>query len=554
MKGLVGITAALVLLVLGAASALGDATGPQFRVSTQGTDGDANVDAFQPDVAHNPVTNQHLVVWVSEESDPEIYGQFIDADGNRVGAPFVISDDSEEESESDPPSVTYNEEDNEFLVSWDDSDSDRILIQRLSASGAELGMDTQISDDGVYSDIETTDLRYSAAGDVYLVIWKADGPAPEDQVFGQLINRDGSERNGDLTLSEMDDDANDSVGLTYNPADQEFFAVWRGRDTGSDHEIFGQRVNTDGSEDGPDMPVSLMGGGDSDGVEAAPPRVAYNSARNEYLVAWVGDLDVPTLVRGGGQGNDTDIIAQRLAADGSQIGADDFQISNMAPNGAVNRPDLVYNVAANEYFVAWAGEKVIDEGREVYGQYLTTEGTEIGTDDFRVSTQGPDGDEDFEGSRPTVAYNSRTCDYVTTWHGDTDGGGLVDNELEVWGRRISAPPCPVAAGPTPPAADSRAPRIAVAGVAARRCVSRDFRMRVRITEGTALRSARVSLDGRRIATTRRKRFSVVIRARRLRGGRHRIGIAATDAAGNRRHVVRRFRRCARQAVSPNLTG
>ena len=106
-----------------------------------------------------------------------------------------------------------------------------------------------------------------------------------------------------------------------------------------------------------------------------------------------------------------------------------------------------------------------------------------------------------------------------------------------------------------PAADTRAPRISIAGVPDT-CVRSGFVVRVRIRDASRLRSARVRLDGRVVARTTRKRFRVRIPAGRMASGQHRIRVTATDRAGNRRTRAVRFTRCARPAqVGPiTLTG
>ena len=112
-----------------------------------------------------------------------------------------------------------------------------------------------------------------------------------------------------------------------------------------------------------------------------------------------------------------------------------------------------------------------------------------------------------------------------------------------------APPPPLpppSPSPSSPALDRAAPTIAIVGVRGqgRSCTRRDFRARVRIRDGSALGYARLALDGRRKLNTRNKRFSVRIRASRLRSGRHRITVAARDSAGNRGMRSVRFTRCA----------
>jgi curved DNA-binding protein CbpA len=109
--------------------------------------------------------------------------------------------------------------------------------------------------------------------------------------------------------------------------------------------------------------------------------------------------------------------------------------------------------------------------------------------------------------------------------------------------QLPAPPSPAPVS----LQDQSAPVISIAGVRGRRgrCTARNFRVRVRIRDGSGLRSARLVIDGRRRRTTTRKRFGVLIRASRLRGGRHRLTVTATDRAGNRGSRSVRFTRCAR---------
>jgi hypothetical protein len=94
--------------------------------------------------------------------------------------------------------------------------------------------------------------------------------------------------------------------------------------------------------------------------------------------------------------------------------------------------------------------------------------------------------------------------------------------------------------------DYKAPRIRLAGVPRKRC-ARGFRARVRIAERwSGLRRARLSLDGRRLLVTRKKRFSRRIPARRPGPARHRLKVVALDNAGNRSVKKARFRTCSPQ--------
>lgn len=102
--------------------------------------------------------------------------------------------------------------------------------------------------------------------------------------------------------------------------------------------------------------------------------------------------------------------------------------------------------------------------------------------------------------------------------------------------------------------DRRAPRVSVAGISSG-CVRTAFTARFRIRDASSLRRASVYLDGKRIARTTRKTFRVRVNAGRLRAGRHRLRVVATDRSGNRRTMTKRFARCAQRAVAPpHFTG
>src|SRR5262249_12316615 len=71
----------------------------------------------------------------------------------------------------------------------------------------------------------------------------------------------------------------------------------------------------------------------------------------------------------------------------------------------------------------------------------------------------------------------------------------------------------------------------------------DFDVRVRISERSGLRYARLFLDGDRKLSMTRKTFTALIRDSRLRLGAHRIAVTASDVVGNGTGRTLRFRRC-----------
>jgi hypothetical protein len=89
------------------------------------------------------------------------------------------------------------------------------------------------------------------------------------------------------------------------------------------------------------------------------------------------------------------------------------------------------------------------------------------------------------------------------------------------------------------------PRVRVAGLPRHGCLAAPTRLRVRVSSPTQLKVTRVRLDGRRLARSRRSRFTVHLDPRRLRPGIHRLTVRAVDREGRSAQDVVAFRRCAR---------
>jgi cytoskeletal protein CcmA (bactofilin family) len=460
-----------------------------FRISDMGPDGSTSFGAGDAAVAYNSTNNEYLVVWKGTDDtaplvggESEIFGQRLNAaTGAEVGAnDFRISDmgpDGNGSFDAASPKVAYNSTNNEYLVVWVGDDNaaplvdneDEIFGQRLNAAtGAEVGAnDFRISDMGpdgnAAFDTFNPAVAYNSTNNEYLVVWRGeDDTAPlvdnEDEIFGQRLNAATGAEVGanDFRLSDMGPDGNIAFGalnlaVAYNSTNNEYLVVWDGEDDTAplvlgEFEIFGQRLNAaTGAEVGAnDFRLSDMGPDGNTAFEARVPAVAYNSSNNEYLVVWRGDDDTAPLVN-----NEYEIFGQRLnAATGAEVGANDFRLSDMGPDGntAFNAtfPAVAYNSANNEYLVVWYGDDdtapLVDGELENFGQRLNAAtGAEVGANDFRLSDMGPDGNSSFDAFNSAVAYNSANNECLVVWSGDDDTAPLVDDEFEIFGQRFAFP-------------------------------------------------------------------------------------------------------------------
>ncbi len=396
-----------------------------FRISDMGSDGDSRFDTADPVVAFNSTNNEYLVVWAGDDNtgtlvdeEFEIFGQRIDAaTGIELGAnDFRISDmgtDGDTSFIAFNPAVTFNPTSNEYLVVWQGSDNTGALVsfefeifaQRINAAtGEEVGAnDFRISDMGTDGDNNfaafSPAVAFNPTSDEYLVVWNGDDDTSplvdnEREIFGQRLDAmTGAEIGAnDFRISDMGTDGDSNFGafspaVAFNPTSEEYLVVWFGDDDTSpladdEVEIFGQRINAaTGEEVGAnDFRISNTGPDGFLGFFVASTAVVFNITNNEYLVVWTGDDDTGALV--------------------------------------------------NEEF-------------EIFGQRIdATTGTEIGANDFRISDMGTDGDDNFGAFSPAVAFNPTSNQYLVIWSGDDDTEALVNDEFEIFGQLLSVKPGP----------------------------------------------------------------------------------------------------------------
>ncbi|MEM7310152.1 MAG: hypothetical protein AAF682_25980 [Planctomycetota bacterium] len=455
-----------------------------FRLSDAGPDGDPTYGANSAAAAYNPANNEFLIVWSANDVETggrEIFGQRINATtGAELGEnDFRISDmGSEGETKFDAfsPAVVFNPTAAEYLVVWEGDDDTgsltnnefEIFAQRLDASGQQLGdNDFRISDAGAPGkpqlDATSCAVAYNGTANEYLVVWQADlkedGLADNEfEIFAQRLDAAGQELGvDDFRVSDMGPDGSTAYGaftpsVAYNSTQDEYLVVWSGTDDESplapdEFEIFAQRLAGETAEEVGlnDARISDMGPDGDPAYEARTPAVAFDPLSDDYLVAWAGSDDGTTVA------GEHEIYAQIVnGPNGAEIGPNDFRVSDMGPDGdpaydAAN-PAVSFNQASALYLVVWAGDDnsapLVDNELEIFAQRLETgSGAELGTNDLRLSSLGPDGDPNFAAgtpplpATPTVATGDAN-EALIAWEGDDDTPPLVDGELEIFAQRV----------------------------------------------------------------------------------------------------------------------
>ncbi|GAL88015.1 conserved hypothetical protein-possibly heme/hemopexin utilization protein huxA [Jejuia pallidilutea] len=368
--------------------------GNEFRISVMGTDGDDALDASNPDLAYNSTDDEFLVVWHGDNTvsgKNEIFGQRVNAsDGTLLGAQFLISNNVSGNADFDASDsrVAYNSVNNQYLVVWESDDNTGGMIDNeteifgriVNANGTLSGSQIRVSDVGGSGNTTYTatdpDVAYSATSNVFLVTWDAD-----------------------------DSDA----GFPDNK-----------------REIFGQVINNLGAETGTnDFRISTTGSSTDDGLDANDPQVDWNSTDNEFLVVW--DADVTA--------GHNKAYGQRISTTGAEIGADFEIIAGSTADNDADKVSVAYNSVDNQYMVICELDQVLNGKNEVYTQIVSNTGAKVGI--LNKVSDHVTGNANFDANDVSIAYIPDAGEYITTWEGESDQGGLIDNEFEVFLQRLT---------------------------------------------------------------------------------------------------------------------
>jgi hypothetical protein len=321
-------------------------------------------DRYNPVAAYDPVNNRYLWVFevlnVSLETD--LYGQFRTRDGAALSAEFIISDAAGNQTQS---SVSYDSVLGQFLVVWEDT--------------------------------------------------RNSGTTNED-IYGQLISAGGRLADENFPISTFLGIQGDP-SVAFDNVNQAFLVVWReGRNLGTTGEdIYGQRISSDGSLLGGDLPICNASGGQ------AEPVVSFDSVNHRFLVAWRDDRNLGT--------TGTDVYGQWANVDGSPSG-ENFAISDALGNQV--SPAISYDPLHWQFLVVWSdGRDAATTGEDIYGQRVSIYGVLLGTSsnvNFVVS------DASADQGRPSTAFDGVNQRFMVAW---TDSRNLATTDLDLYGQIVN---------------------------------------------------------------------------------------------------------------------
>lgn len=397
------------------------AGGLEFRVNETTAD-----IQLSPKVAMD-ADGDFLVTWSSNGQDGSgsgIYALRYDASGLPTGTEFQVNTTTV--GWQDDPVVAINAA-NDAVVVWesDDGDGGGIYAQRLSWSdkaGEEFRVNTTTTG---WQD--TPAVAMNAAGD-FVAVW--EGPDGGDQgIFAQRYNAEGLPLGGEFRVNTVTADSQ-SYPTVAMDASGAFVVSWTGVSSNDGtYDVYAQRYNASGVAVGKEFRVNTTTTRDQ-GLSS----VALD-ASGDFVVSWTdGD------VAGGGPYK---VYARRFASSGVPQGAE-FLVST-STSGDISESAVAID-ARGRFVVTWDSETNTGDS-EILAQRYAANGVKLGAE-FRVNSRSaadqvnPAVAMDAQG-RFVVAWNSDGQDgdswgvYAQRYHESNDvAGPMMAQVLEDGGWQI----------------------------------------------------------------------------------------------------------------------
>lgn len=189
--------------------------------------------------------NNFLIIWSDVSSGYSIMGQIIDEQGDFIGGNFKI-DDEDNNAYKTYPNIASNG--NEFVVSWTDARNGYtydIYAQRLDISGNKIGANFIVNQDsqGVSKYYSSIALNDSGS---FLVSWQATVNGA-NQIYSVAMDKDNNIISNQTLLNDSTAIASNSYGPSSIKSSDGFLTVWYTYAESSYH-IIGQFLDSTGAK------------------------------------------------------------------------------------------------------------------------------------------------------------------------------------------------------------------------------------------------------------------------------------------------------------------
>ena len=357
-----------------------------------------------------------IVLWQDRRAVPttgvDIFGQLVNADFTLNGAEFAVTTAIRSQF---TPAVVASATD--YFSTWDDLREGgpfQVTGSRISAAGAVLDANGLVL---VRGNNRQSEPAMAMNGSVVSAIW-TDSRNDTGDLFQVRFNVNGSKLDANGRVVQVAPFSQSAPAMAGSST--RFLAVWSDS-RGADPDIFGARVNNDGSvADSPPIIIAQVT------QQQLVPDVASDGT--SWFVVW---QDRRTT------GNGFDIIGALIDANGA------VTVNNVAvcaTTGDQTRPAIAYDSTNNQYMVVWSDARA-GSGGDIFAARVSAAGAVL--DSCGVLVSGAANGQ----FQPDIAFSSGR--YLAVWedrrsdgNGDVfasrlTGGGAV-TVLDVNGIAVSA--------------------------------------------------------------------------------------------------------------------
>jgi hypothetical protein len=295
------------------------------------------------------------------------------------------------------------------LVVWQDSRNGKwdIYGARVDQSGHVLDKDgirisTAVGDQ--------TDPSVAFNGSSYLVVWSDGRAVGGRNIFGTLVNTDGTvvTKDGRSITTAIDDQLYPAVRANGST----WLVAWQDAQSGAGTDIYGARVGLDGLKIASPFAISK--------ADRDQRRPAIASGSSGWVVVWgdrrpvAQDDTVPPK-------NDSDIYGTRVTTTGSVVNGNGIPISTPAHDQS--NPSIAWN--GTQFLVAWSDYRS-NTSLDIYGTPVGATGV----------VQKPSGVVIAKTARSEAApaLSANGSNFLVSWQAQTSSGATWD----VLGTKVSA--------------------------------------------------------------------------------------------------------------------
>ncbi|WP_085910179.1 VCBS domain-containing protein, partial [Kiloniella majae] len=294
--------------------------------------------------------------WAQDGSESGVFSRVFNADGSARGSEFrVNSYTSSLQWSNSIADLT----DGGWVVSWSSENQDGsgfgVFAQAYNADGSKQGSEFQVNSYTNGDQIRSSITGLSDGG--WVVTWHstAGQDGSDHGVYGQAYNADGTKQGGEFQVNSYTTD-NQYHPKISSLSDGGWVITWNSQDQdGSSYGVYGQAYNADGSTKGAEFQIHDETSGEQSGV--------YPSGLLDggWVAVWVSDY-----------GNNVDVYGQIFNPDGTKLGTE-FQINDYTAD-IQGRPSIT-TLSDGRFVVTWNSENQDGSGYGTYSKVFNADGS-----------------------------------------------------------------------------------------------------------------------------------------------------------------------------------